>query len=109
MKGEGLERTLAHIKNLGPLKAQLLQRVAGRLEPTEAQIAVAWAFQKAPHLDGACLEQALTQYLLQRDQQVRFVVGVKRDVAFGAHAWVERGITPNDSEDFAPILVQGEA
>jgi len=86
----------------------VIHRVAGHLEPAEAQIAVAWAFKMAPHLDGACLEQALTQYVLQRNEPVQFVVGIKRDAEFGAHAWVEGSATPTDAADFAPILVRGE-
>lgn len=93
---------------MSPWKARVIQRVAGRLEPSEAQIAVAWAYRMAPHLDGACLEQALTQYVLQRAEPVRFVVGVRRDDDFGAHAWIEGDATPGDAVDFAPILVRGE-
>lgn len=107
LRAEGLERTLAHIAQLSPWKARAMHRVAGHLKPEDAQVAVAWAFKVAPHLDGACLEQALTQYVLQRDASVQFVVGVKRDAAFGAHAWVEGDETPSDARDFAPILVRG--
>lgn len=63
-------------------------------------------------LAGACLSQAVLQYLLHRRDGVaaRLVIGVKRQAAaLDAHAWVEApGATssrPADSASFAPILV----
>lgn len=99
---------MTHITQLSPWTVRAIRRAAGHLATEDAQVAVAWAFKMAPHLEGACLEQALTQYVLQRDDSVQFVVGVKRDDAFGAHAWVEGDVTPDDARDFAPILVRGE-
>jgi hypothetical protein len=108
LRRDGLERTLAHIDRMDPLLTRAIGRLAGRLDPADAQAAVGWAFRMAPHLQGQCLEQALTQYALQRTDDVRFVVGVQRDEAddFGAHAWVEGAATPGDVADFAPILVR---
>jgi len=110
LREEGLESTLDHISKLDPWRAGMLGLIAGSLEPERARVAVSWAFRVAPHLEGDCLEQALTQYVLQKGEQVRFVVGVKRDPAnqFGAHAWVEHATPPPEATEFAPILVRAE-
>jgi hypothetical protein len=62
-------------------------------------------------LAGACLSQALLQYLLHRRDGVpaRLVIGVKREAAgLDAHAWVESPQAADGSsagvEEFAPIL-----
>ena len=58
---------------------------------------------------GTCLRLALVQFWLgrRRGAPVDFVIGVRADGAFGAHAWVERGELKSDETrdgDFAVIL-----
>jgi hypothetical protein len=62
-------------------------------------------------LAGACLSQAMLQYLLHRRDGVaaRLVIGVKREAAgLDAHAWVEapRDQASSGADAFAPILVR---
>jgi len=77
---------------------------------TEGARLVRAACRRHP-LAGACLPQALLQYLLHRRDgvPVRVVIGVRRDDAdLDAHAWVEaqRSDAPSaPAEEFAPILV----
>lgn len=66
-------------------------------------------------LAGACLSQALLQYLLHRRDGVpaRLVIGVKRERAdLDAHAWVEAPSAATDAapaQPFAPILVRSSS
>jgi len=55
---------------------------------------------------GECLPRSVLQYLLHRRDglPVRFVVGVRRDEAFAAHAWVEDDHDGGDHASFAPLF-----
>lgn len=109
LERDGLRSALTAVESGSQRTIDLARRLAGRLSPDEARRAVAWAFRRAPHLEGECLQQSLVQYALQfeSDGDHQFVIGVRNDGSgVGAHAWVQARETPAEGEPFAAILTQ---
>lgn len=104
LRSEGLDAALHYIQHIHHRPDWRIRTVMRGIDTHDADAGVAWMMRRDPRLGGSCLEQALVHYAL--DPRCQFTIGVKpdEDASVAAHAWVERGSTPDHAAGFSPLL-----